>query len=330
MSRRTILLSFAVVSAAGSFAMLRSELGQPSATLAGESPKKAANNEKLIPKPIPGEGECDPKDPAHAEKLKLIGPEFNLGPGTLKGQPIPEPSNLGEFVKDKQIAIVLGKALFWDMQVGSDGIQALPVATSAGADPRSVNQLAPGGTGRDNFFDEHFEAKSRFSVSNAKMTTKAATHRTFDVKPINSRLDATDFPLHKLQDPTDRSSRVIHDYDDVVSSQGVILNTFSRAGAGSPHDLGNPRPDPVFNINGVNTRRVEPRNTPTVINAIFNHRNFWDGRAQEIFNGRNVTGVRDGKGHGNQSVQPPHARSSEGPNRQRFTGVIIRGASAQR
>src|SRR4051794_35721002 len=26
----------------------------------------------------PGEGECDPEDPAHKDKLRLIGPEFNL------------------------------------------------------------------------------------------------------------------------------------------------------------------------------------------------------------------------------------------------------------
>ena len=39
--------------------------------------------------------------------------------------------------------------------------------------------------------------------------------------------------------------------------------------------------------------RVEPRNTPTMINAVFNHRNFWDMRAQNIFNGVNPFGDRD-------------------------------------
>ena len=42
-----------------------------------------------------------------------------------------------------------------------------------------------------------------------------------------------------------------------------------------------------------NTRRVEPRNTPSVINAVFNHRQFWDGRAENIFNGVNHLGQRD-------------------------------------
>ena len=40
-------------------------------------------------------------------------------------------------------------------------------------------------------------------------------------------------------------------------------------------------------------RRVEPRNTPTMINAVFNHRNFWDMRAQHLFNGVNPFGDRD-------------------------------------
>jgi cytochrome c peroxidase len=43
----------------------------------------------------------------------------------------------------------------------------------------------------------------------------------------------------------------------------------------------------------VNTRRVEPRNTPSVINAVFNHRQFWDGRAENVFNGVNHVGERD-------------------------------------
>src|SRR6202000_3429289 len=58
---------------------------------------------------------------------------------------VPLPPNLADFVKDKQTAIRLGKALFWDMQVGSDGVQACASCHfRAGADPRSKNQLSPG------------------------------------------------------------------------------------------------------------------------------------------------------------------------------------------
>ena len=47
-------------------------------------------------------------------------------------------------------------------------------------------------------------------------------------------------------------------------------------------------------VNGklINTRKVEPRNTPTNINAVFNFRNFWDGRANNTFNGVNPFGRR--------------------------------------
>jgi cytochrome c peroxidase len=51
----------------------------------------------------------------------------------------------------------------------------------------------------------------------------------------------------------------------------------------------------VFNVGGKGVRKVEPRNSPTAINAIFNHRNFWDGRANNVFNGAGVFGLRDTK-----------------------------------
>jgi cytochrome c peroxidase len=70
------------------------------------------------------------------------------------------------------------------------------------------------------------------------------------------------------------------DTNDGVSSQGV-------------HHLGGGFDPQGFLVGGVNTRRVEPRNTPTVINAVFNHRQFWDGRAENVFNGVNHRGVRD-------------------------------------
>ena len=59
-----------------------------------------------------------------------------------------------------------------------------------------------------------------------------------------------------------------------------------------------PVPDDVFRMqdgsgNWVNVRRSTPRNAPSVINAVFNYRNFWDGRAQGTFNGVNPFGAGD-------------------------------------
>ena len=53
---------------------------------------------------------------------------INQGPfqplASLKSVSIPEPDNLKDFVQDKAAAIALGKSLFWDMQLGTDGIQS--------------------------------------------------------------------------------------------------------------------------------------------------------------------------------------------------------------
>ena len=69
-------------------------------------------------------------------------------PGPLDRVPVPRPANLAEFVKDEQAATLLGKALFWDQQVGSDGRQACASCHhAAGADPRFVNQMNPGPDG---------------------------------------------------------------------------------------------------------------------------------------------------------------------------------------
>ena len=55
---------------------------------------------------------------------------------------IPEPSNLGDFIKDRQAAIALGKAFFWDMQAGSDGkVACASCHWHAGADARFRNTL---------------------------------------------------------------------------------------------------------------------------------------------------------------------------------------------
>src|SRR6185503_334790 len=56
-------------------------------------------------------------------------------------------------------------------------------------------------------------------------------------------------------------------------------------------------PDPSNPAKTINTRRVEPRNTPSAVNAVFNNRSFWDGRAQNTCNGANPFGERDASSH---------------------------------
>ena len=53
--------------------------------------------------------------------------------------------------------------------------------------------------------------------------------------------------------------------------------------------------------------RSEPRNTPTFHNAVFNFRNFWDNRANNLFNGVGVFGMRDVVGDPNNPADPRHS-----------------------
>src|SRR5258708_32346065 len=50
----------------------------------------------------------------------------NQNPGSLKRGPIPRPTNLTKYVKDQNALVVLGKALFWDIQTGSRRRPARP------------------------------------------------------------------------------------------------------------------------------------------------------------------------------------------------------------
>jgi cytochrome c peroxidase len=201
-------------------------------------------------------------------------------PGSLAREPRPEPANLSEFVASKPLAIALGKALFWEMRVGSDGKTACASCHfHAGADTRSKNQLSPGPNG----------------LTRAGSFTFSGPNHTFS---------EADFPFHQFANPADRNSAVVRSIRMVASSQGAFNERFTSVTAGQATDNRTVVADPVFNIGGTLTRRVEPRNSPTVINAVFNLRNFWDGRAQTIFNGVNPWGKRDASARVYRSTLP--------------------------
>ena len=62
---------------------------------------------------------------------------------SLKGVAVPQPADLARYVSNPQVLVALGKALFWDVQVGSDGLTACATCHfHAGADHRITNQLA--------------------------------------------------------------------------------------------------------------------------------------------------------------------------------------------
>jgi cytochrome c peroxidase len=163
----------------------------------------------------------------------------------------PQPANLASFVRNQEVAIQLGKALFWEMQTGGDGQQACATCHhSAGADSRIVNTV-------------HAGPRAVGVARGAPLLTVPDGTLTTAMFPL---------PLG---------------VNDVVASQGVVSTNFLGIDLGSAVDQGIAIVDPVFGT----SRQVMSRNAATVIDAVFNLTNFWDGRASQIFNGVNISGA---------------------------------------
>ena len=277
----------------------------------------------------------------------------------LSSVPVPPVFGMEGILADKTAAIELGKALFWDMQAGSDDIQACASCHfNAGAASRVINEVNPGQAGGDNTFQL---GPSVNGVQGPNYHYSAGT-----ANPGFGGYHDGDFPFHKVSNVDDRFT-VTSDVNDVSASQGSFPLTMGqvitgqiagngqiiqgnsndgRSGlqSGDAGDAGNgaglnygpgtgnqhgnrtinskkgsslnagssgsqgatvgPAPanitsveqdtlinDPVFSYPDPNdatkrieTRRTGGRNAPSVVDAVFNFRNFWDGRAQNVCN----------------------------------------------
>ena len=268
----------------------------------------------------------------------------------LSSVPVPPVFGMEGILADRNAAAQLGKALFWDMQAGSDDVQACASCHfNAGADSRAINSVNPGQAGGDNSF------QIGAPVNGAPGPNHHYKGGTSDAG-FGGYHDG-DFPFHKLSNPNDRNSSVISDVNDVSGSQGVFAtkmgqvivtgddnggngdddqgvaptfgdsNDFPRllrrpdnlgpktrkhppvprrgsSGEVTSIETGTSVPDPVFSYPDLdnqtqltNTRKVTGRNTPSAVDAVFNYRNFWDGRAQNTCNGANPFGSRDKTSH---------------------------------
>jgi cytochrome c peroxidase len=215
----------------------------------------------------------------------------------LKTVEVPPAAGLSGFIRDRDAAVKLGKAFFWDSQVGSDGNACASCHFAAGADNRLKNQLSPGLLAGDSAFSRHFppqmkREREKRRADGDKQPTKNFRGTASGGGGPNYTLKASDFPFYRLSDPNDRNSAVVFESNDVVSSQGTFSGEFQSVQKNGEEKCGNRDAD-EFNVDGALTRRVAPRNSPTVINAVFNFRNFWDGRANNVFNGTNPFGDRD-------------------------------------
>src|SRR5712691_11553898 len=275
---------------------------------------------KEVPLPVPTAAiiPVDPNAPPNSNPIHRPATDLPFHDLTAAG-----------IVNDQAALIRLGKALFWDMQVGSDGVQACATCHfNAGADSRSKNQVSPGlndtnfhspipGIPGDNAFGD---AAVPFTANDPNTPNPPGPSELppanlnvpgFPQFKPNYQLTAQDFPLNDWFRPTERTPRgrdtrfldefanVRRDTNDVISSQGVRHTLFTSVTPGNAVDAGTAAPD-IFNVTNPGhldtasrVRRAEARNAPTVINAVFNFDNFWDGRASFIFNGVNPFGFRD-------------------------------------
>ncbi len=200
----------------------------------------------------------EPEEPEAAEEVVAIGPLSGVA------KPFPNPG-VDLFLKPnggRTALLQLGKALFFDQQVGSDGVACASCHYHAGADVRLANALNPG-TNAD-------------SDSFGPMTSGRQGAANLTLMPA-------DFPLNPFRS------------DDTVSSAGTRYGELVGSGTRrrALQDRCSSGEEAVFRFHNLDARRVEPRNTPTTINSVFFHRLFWDGRANNVFNGVNPFGQRD-------------------------------------
>jgi len=277
-------------------------VAQPPAVLLPVPPPPALN--QIVTPDINKLGLLDCQGPAAGDRVQLAPGATMANCAQYMGFPITNPGKRDELV-------MLGKALFWDMRVGSDGVQACATCHfHAGADSRTVNQVSPGlnrftatqtnlaaalkptSAGMTAAADTTFYGGAAVAAAAATATQPAVIAQAAHAAVLpNGTLTPGYFPSRF--NPRNTAGPAFGN-NDVVSSQGVFKGDFVSVNS-TRSDTGtyNATDSEGFNQSGHTVRRVEPRNTPTTIMAGFNLRNFWDGRANMYFNGVNPMGMLD-------------------------------------
>ena len=182
---------------------------------------------------------------------------------SLHGLTPPDPSGteggrkvdlMTDYVLNRSAAVLLGKALFWDMEIGSDGSTACASCHfHAGVDHRTTNQINPGQANTNANVSSIFNKP--FTAADIPGDVPTYTTRSGGKGGPNYLLKKGDFPTHVLADPMDRNSAILYSTDDVIGSQGVFDANFVK-----PHqarfDKCIQQPDGIFQVGGINVRPV--------------------------------------------------------------------------
>ena len=230
------------------------------------------------------------------------------------------PSNENDYVRDRNVAAALGKAMFWDMQVGSDGVQSCGTChfKGAGTDTRTKNQINPNHLGARHQLRAHAAERARsdggrFPAAQAQRPghrRRPGLH--VDDRGGRERGGAGPPASAALRTVCDAGNIVAsHDFNDVVSSMGVVFNrsaTSRRSGRSGRRRNGVAAVVPDLRTGGRRRARTRSRASrasaassratrPRCRRQRFNFDNFWDGRARHDFNGGSVFGSSDPQTH---------------------------------
>ncbi len=202
------------------------------------------------------------------------------------------PNKLDDIVKNQDWLLVLGRAFFFDQNMGSDGGACANCHFSAGADNRLTGQMNPAfraAGGQDRIFG---------CTEGTDCITNPGTTGSGKMAGPEYTFVEEDYPFRQFvdDDVTDRNAEIRINSNDIHSSAGSFDAKFIRAFYGN-EKCGKPKTDTFYKTTHYGKtlakRAVEPRNTATVVNTGMNFTNFWDGRANNMFNGVGVFGMSD-------------------------------------
>lgn len=299
---------------------------------AGADPKKheihphlvGHEDEELLRRIEGALAEWDPRN-LTSPYLKKIGTGETIAAGASPAGKRPKYAlrrpDLSEFIADPDAAVALGKALFWDMQAGSDFKRKAETTPAMGTACASCHYRF-GADARDKHtYSVAYQTWRQFTVDRTPAGQTAPppelsrpgdrpaykpsfTQRFFDFTP-ETKLDFSWFT-----DPVGAPSPIRPGLrqHEIVGSQGITLKRFLGVTTAQNKTASTEIPGKILFPNGANgfqrrvdmfrsgdnrTRQVTQRNSPSVINAVFNDRQFHDGRAESTFNGFSVFGDYD-------------------------------------
>ncbi|RYU60851.1 hypothetical protein EWI61_06130 [Methylolobus aquaticus] len=127
-------------------------------------------------------------------------------------------AGIGSLIKDNRAAIKLGKVLFWDTQVGSDGVACATCHYHAGSDHRTRNQINPA-TLRTVQSMPGAEADPLSTVFDPLWITPRSAPSLGAPSGPNANVKRDNFPLYWRDGPPGPTGRW-EVTDDVMASQG--------------------------------------------------------------------------------------------------------------